>query len=56
MVFLCQVSVSVSGNLVKDTTVRNWELFETGNTVNEKKKWVSNVLYGTGVYLAISSG
>ena len=36
MVFLCQVSVSVSGNLV--TTVRSWELFETGkNTVNEKK-------------------
>ena len=24
---LCQVSVSVSGNVVKDAIVRNWEIF-----------------------------
>ena len=35
---LCQVPVSLSGNLVKDATVRNWEIFETGqNTVLRKE-------------------
>ena len=27
---LCQLPVSVSESLVKDATVRNWEIFETG--------------------------
>ena len=26
----CAKSVSVSGNLVKNATVRNWDIFETG--------------------------
>ena len=27
---LCQLSVSVSGSIVTDATVRNWGIFETG--------------------------